>query len=318
MSFYDQFVGWVAEASWGASPVARTAFSRFNKGTFLRHQRPQEPATQVGFRDVQRHVKQLEFGEGKLMLPLAYGGALQTLWEHAFGAVSGAGTVASPFLFTLDQNPFTRASSPLSGLLLELHAALPDSGFESFLMRGARFTEWGCEFSPEEPVVFDGDVSGRNVEEGAKTASPTYPDLETDEVIAEQITVEIDDTVTAVNGCSFRVNNNLNTSRGKLDGTPYVTAALAAPGRRIVSGTISKDWDNRTLYGKFLSGATAKLEIICTGPNPKVMKFELPQLKLTGETPEADEGEYQEQNLPFTAEDDGSNGPLTLTDTQTA
>ncbi|MDX1388942.1 MAG: hypothetical protein R3344_07110, partial [Acidobacteriota bacterium] len=150
---YDVFAGWAEESVWG-TPVARTQFARAYEDAFLRHEVPQNPVTFLGSRDPEQVFSQIERGIGELHIPLVYDG-MGKLLKHCMGLVTDAGSGPYTHTHDLDDNPFTRAASPLVGLTAELHYGLPDSSLESFLLYGGRVRQFGSNMRINEEVKLD-------------------------------------------------------------------------------------------------------------------------------------------------------------------
>jgi len=300
---YGQYVGIGRETTWGTS-VARTQFARIFDGTVLDHEIQQVPRAQFRTRDPEGLFKTRELGRGTIKVPLAYNGCGKFL-EACFGKVVDAGAGPYTHTFTSDQTPYTRASSPLIGLTTELFLDLPDSSLGAMLMVGGRVASWGVEFRPDVEPMLDMAMVGKNVVQAAKTASPTFVS-DADLVHPAQVVVTLDGTTVTLDSCAFRVNNNLR-ERVPL-GTQFVDAALSQ-GKREVTGSFSRDWTTGTKQGKavwdaFLAGTNMALIITCTGPSSQSLTWELGTIRITGKAPVPVEGEFNRQEVEFTALDD--------------
>lgn len=305
----DKFIAIGEESTWGTS-VARTQFHLAGQGTRLMHQIPRSPTTIISHRDPDRHYDDVQSGDGKVMIPLSYDMGM-LIWEYCFGLQVDAGAGPYTHTFTLEQNPYTRAASPLIGLSLETNLELPDTNLEAMLGRGMRPNNFALDFQVGQETYLDVDVIGRNVEQAQKTTLGTLPDYDTYQVIPAQITCEIDDTVTEIESLALQCQQGLAVRRRL--GSAYTRAPLATAGtKRITTVTINKEWLDNTVYAKFLSGASAKLEVLGTYDANYSFVFTLPKCKITGESPEMVDGEEQPQILTLQAEYDATDSAMKL------
>ncbi|MCP3904787.1 MAG: hypothetical protein GY715_14260 [Planctomycetes bacterium] len=304
MSFYGHFLGFGVEVTPG-SAVARTLFSKAYPGTFLRQQIPREPATFLGARSPETMFDGPSSCVGKIITPWVYDGMAEFL-EHLFGKMVTAGAGPYTRTFTLDQRPFSRTSpTALTALSAELMLDIPQSGFESAIAAGMRCTEFGGEFRQGNEVRFDADFVGSSVVLGAKSTGETFPDLATEWLKPSQIAFTIDGAVLPVLGFTFRCNHNMNTEKANL-GQTGINSPTPAAGKQLVTGTIEIDWnalgtaaDSKTLYDKFVSGATATIICTSTGSGNRIGVFTFQNVQFTGQTPEPAEGGELPQKLPF-------------------
>lgn len=312
---YDNYAGWGEETVW-ATEVARTQFARVYEESSAAHEIPRRPVEFLAERDPDMRFDGIQRGVVSLALPMVYAG-LGKLLKHSFGVVVDAGVGPYTHTFTVDKTPYTRTSpAPLVGLSTELHMGMPDVGFESWTLEGGRVRNFSAAFAAGEETRFRAELVGKQVKQDAKTVSPTFPAYAAASsplVIPAQITIEFDDVgSTRVRGVEITVNNNLRDDDGFL-GSLYIDKPTVR-GRREITGTISKEWENKTLYDKFISGAVAKLEVICTGPGNFLHTWLLAQIRFTGETPGLAPTEAIDQNLPFTAYHDATNTAIKLTE----
>jgi len=310
---YDNFAGWGEETAW-ATEVARTQFARVYEDSSAAHEIPRNPVEFIGGRDPDTLFDGIQRGTMNINVPLVYDGVGVMLY-HAMGqkSVSGAGPYIH--IFSLDDLPYTRVTTPLVGLSAEIHAGLNDTALESWTLEGGRVRNFTFNFTSNEEVKASFDLVGKQVKQDAKTASPTFPAYAaatSDLVIPSQITVEFDDGAsTVVHSAEITVANNLRDDKAFL-GSQYI-GAPTPNGRREITGTLSKEWEDNTLYAAFLAGTVVKLEVICTGPGNLDYTFLLPQVRFTGGTPALVPTEEIDQELPFVAYEDATDGAFKIT-----
>lgn len=311
---YDVFAGWGIETVWG-TVVARTEFARPYDDTRLQHEKPQQPNTASGLRDAEFPFFQVERGMGTLVIPAVYAG-MERLIEHCMGA-SLVTTGVDPYTHTFDlhDKPYTRATTPLVGLSIEHHLDLPDTNLESMIMHGGRCKSFGMAIQANEEVKWTSEWVGEQVEQLQKTASPTFPDYQAASsplVNFNHVAVTLDAGGSQeISSFEFTVNNNLRDDRADLDGTAFIANPLARA-KREITGTMEKNWINKTAYDKFVAGTAASILATATGPGDFSMTVRLENVRYTGETPGATEGEEYDQTLPFVAYHDSTYGALQI------
>ena len=310
MPGYGQYLCWGQEAVWGTE-VARTKFAKVYEDTQLMHERPQQGHEWLGSRDPDFIFDQIQKGAGTIVIPLTYDAGIEQLLYHAMGVLVTTGADPYTHTFGLDNNPFTRAASPLVGLSMENHLALPDSGFESMLGVGGRVRSMSGSFVTNEELKLTLDMVFKRCDLEPVTPTPTYPvysGASSALVKFTQITVDIDTVTTPVYSCEFTMNNNLKDDNAEL-GSAYIRAPRAQ-GRREITGTLSKEWVDKTLYAKWIAGAPASILIVATGPGDFRSTWRFENVRFTGENPKNAETEEQENVLPFTAYEDSTYGAL--------
>lgn len=302
---FDIFAGWGEQSAYDTA-VGRTQFARVYDGTDANHKKPGEPHTYLSAADPETVHYKTEYGDFTLEPVVVYDG-LGKLLKHALGSVADAGSGPYTHTHSLADSP------PDHGLSVEVHKGL-SSGAESKLVTGGKITEFGIEASVGEEVKFTFSGVGRRVTLTAKTASPTFPDYDNDIIKVSQITVAIDGATTNVKSVSVQLNNNLQTDRGFL-GSQYIAEPKRA-GKREITGEIGKEWEDATLYNKFLSGSTATLLITCSGSGNNEMTIRCNEIRFLGDpSEELTESESIGQTLPFTAFKDATYGALQIVET---
>lgn len=302
---YDIYAGWAKQTTDYDTLEARAKFSRVYSDSDLMHERPSDPKTHVGNLDPDEQHYTLERGTGRLVLPAQYKDQ-HDLHEAALG------------IREADSPPNTRViklanSLPANGLSVELHKGFPDAGNEAKLMTGGKVSTFAIQAAIDEEIRYDYGLIGKKVDLGAKTVSPTFQDLDTRHLLAKQIAVQIDAASANVFSVEINLDNNLTDSRGFL-GSTYIAEPIRAPGKRTITGTISKEWTDKTLYDKFLSGASAELILTATGPSPFVAVWTVGKMIFTAPEEETVEVDQIPQSLPWRAVSDGDD-TLKLTET---
>lgn len=310
--FYDQYVAFGEETTWatGATP---NKFLRYHEGSFLEHVVQQDPHTPLAYADPERFFRKVEKGQGTLILPLSYEG-LEKFYKHALGAVVTTGT-STPYTHTFnlaDGPPFgVGAVTNAVGLTVNMNMALPDSSAEAMKLTGGMVSSAKFNFAVgEEPRVEFGLI-GQKVVQGAKTATPTYPDLDTYLVKPSQVTLTVDGSTTAgyeasASSVDFTLDNGLDDSAIAL-GSAYIAQPLRGSDFRSITGTIKRWWDtastptSKAVYDKFISGATGSLVITCTGPSGRLLTVTISKIVYTGQTPKPQKGGRLPYEIPFRA-----------------
>jgi hypothetical protein len=307
---YDAYIGFGVEADWG-DPLARTQFARVYEDSAPDHEAPISMVTTMGQRDSVNVFKTTEKGSINVVQPLLYDGMDLALY-YAMGSLATSGA-SDPYthLYTLGENVYTRGTAPLTGLTIEAHLGLSDSGFESYLLSGGRCRSMGMSIKVDEEIKVTTDWVGKQLTQVAKTVTPTYPVYDTETVHAREVVVALDEVDTPVYGIDFTISNNLRDDKALL-GSSYI-AEPRAIGKREISGTIELPYADKGLYDKFIAATSVKITVTCTGTGTRSTIIELPSVKLTGKTPGFEEGEEQDYSLPFTALYDAVNGALTIT-----
>ncbi|MEE8473566.1 MAG: phage tail tube protein [Dehalococcoidia bacterium] len=316
MPGYDQYLCWGIETVWGTE-VARTKFAKVYEDTQLMHERPQQGHEFLGNRDPDFIFDQIQKGTGNLVIPMTYDAGPEQLLQAAMGVLVTTGSGPYVHTFTLDNNPYTRAAAPLIGLSVENHLALPDASFESMLGVGGRVRSMSGSFVTNEELKLVLDMVFKRCDLEPVTGTPVFPaysGVASSLVKFTQITVDIDTVTTPVYSCEFSLNNNLKDDNAEL-GSAYIRAPRAQ-GRREITGSLSKEWVNKTLYDKWIAGAAASILVTAsgpalpTGPGNFVMTWRFENVRFTGENPKNAETEEQENVLPFTAYDDPTFGAM--------
>jgi len=317
---YEVFVGWGEETTWG-TPVARTLFSRTYGDMKIKHLNPSSPNAWLASRDAEVPIYvSPQKGEMTMPIPLVYAGD-EKLIEHMMGARRTT-TGAGPYVHTynIDDAPYTRSTSPLIGLTMEAHLALPDASLGSMLLYGGRCKSFGGTIAAGEEDKLLTEWVGQRVVQAAKTASPTFPAYGS--VASSPLVRPVQTVITmgptgspttqSIYGVEWNVNNNLRDDKHEL-GSAYISAPRAQ-GKREITGTLRKEWLSKTLYDAFVASPGTAYAIVATstGPGNFVLVRRWNNVRFTGETPDPREGEETDQVLPFTAYDDSTYGAFQI------
>ena len=314
---YEAYAGWGEESTW-ATEVARAQFARIHSASAMNHNIERPVFTHLQGRDPVSagRFTNVQSGSATLAVPLVYDGVGKLL-KHCFGDVTDSGapstyTHAHVTGHTVATSPYTRASSPLVGLSVEMHYAFPDTSVESRLLTGGRVTSFGFDYAQNQEDILTVELAGERVILEPKTTA-TYPDYSADLVLPSEVAVTIDAGTHIILGCTINVNNALDTERAPL-GSAYVAAAQPT-GKREVTGTLKVQYtatDGDALYDKFIAGTTAKLVVTSTGSGVNVMTTTIEDIRFTGMDVPMEEGELIDVDLPFVALYDGTNPIIKL------
>jgi len=310
---YGQFAGWGEEVApdWGVA-VARTQFAKLYSESESMHEKPMDPAAFLGNRDPDRPFFGPEFGRATLVVPLVYDGVGKLL-KHSLGVTVDAGSDPYTHTHSLDATPYTRASSPLVGLSVELNYELPDSSLEAFLLTGGRVLSLAGSFRAGEEVQLRCALQGKQVTQVQKSGAPTFPDLDTDWVIPQQVLVTIDAGAHDIYGFDWELNNGLREDKAFLGSQYRAPATVSA--KRQISGTIDKEWVSKALWDKMKAGTTGAILVTATGPGDYVMTWRYNNVRFGGFAPALQEGEDRQHQIPWTAYDDATYGAMQIVET---
>ena len=312
MGGYNQYACVGHEAVWGTE-VARDAFHKVFPDTLITPNKPREGVTFLGQRDEDSVHDGLESANMVLAIPFTYSaGGIELLLYYLLGQYATSGADPYTHVFSVDNNPYSRGTTPLIGLSMEANHELPETGFEAMLATGCRMRGGSMSIVAGEEIPINFDVIAKQAIAEPKTGTPTFPDYDgADLVKASQVTVEIGDAATTVYDVEFTIANSLREDKGVL-GAAFIGDPRAL-GRREITGVFNKEWADKTLFNQWLSGATAKLEVICTGPDDFLCTFLWPKVRYTGAPPAMAEAEEQESSVPGKAYYDASNSAMEIT-----
>lgn len=308
---YGIFAGWGEETTWGTA-VARTQFAKVYSESQAMHDKPMEPVAFLGNRDPDRPFFGPERGTAELVLPWVYTG-LGKLFKHALGITVDAG--AGPYTHThsLDAKPYTRTSSPLKGLTVELNGELPDAGpLEAWLLTGGRVLRMAGGVRAGEENRITVGLQGKEITQVIKSGSPTFPNLDTEWVIPQQVLLTIDGGAHDIYGFDWELNNGLREDKAFI-GSQFRSPAPVS-GKRSITGTIDKEWVSKALWDKMKAGTTAALLATATA-GARIQTIRLANVRFGAFMPPLQEGEDMQHQLPWTAFDDATYGAMQIIET---
>ncbi len=227
-------------------------------------------------------------------------GEFSTLLKHALGRAQTAGPSGSPeVVYTHDIFP----SGVLpEGLRVEVWR---DAG--CFTYNGMKVNQVTLNCAVGEPLSstfsFLGKEESTSASQTAATSISTLNPLTFDEGV-----LSVDGTEGDITSCSITINNNLAEDKGKL-GSKY-RAAIPRSGFRDVTGTLNMEFDDLTMYNKYVNGDEAFLSLQFTSDD--VIKgaasseyyrlfIDCPRIVFTGTTPTVTGPDIIYHDMPFTA-----------------
>jgi len=159
-------------------------------------------------------------------------------------------------------------------------------------------------FNAGEELILDLDVIGKEVTQVAKTASPTFPDYDANEMLWSQATLTVDGTAygAVCSGLTFNLGNNYE-KRHRL-GSVYTQAPLRR-GVSDLSGSLRIDWEAtpsaKTLWDRFKSNTPVAIVVTATHPSGYSFVKTLPRVFFNASDLTPDEGQLQSTEFPFEA-----------------
>jgi len=222
------------------------------------------------------------------------------LIKHALGRAETAGPSGSPsVIYTHDIYP---SGSLPEGLKFEVHR---DAG--TFRYKGMKVNSMTLNCAVGEPLTSTFSLIGYNEETTAnKTTADSISTL--NPLTFDEGTLYIDGTEQEVSGFSLTVANNLADDKGKL-GSKY-RAAVPRSGFRDVTGSLNLEFDDFTVYNKYVNGTESALSLkftsddIMTGGDastPYKMDIDCHRCVFTGTTPTVGGPDLIYHDMPFTA-----------------
>ena len=237
-----------------------------------------------------------ETTSGELNVEIQPTGPMGTLIKHALGRVVTAGPSGTDNYYV--HNIFPSGSLP-EGLRVQIDR---DSKF--FVYKGCKINELTLECAVGDPLTatfaFLGSDEALSAVGTAATSVSTLNPLTFDEGV-----FTMDGTSVEINSFSLTVNNNLKDDKGEL-GSRY-RVSIPRSGFRDVNGTLNMEFDDFTLYQKYVNGTEAAIALKFTADD-KIgsadtykLWIECPRIVFSGETPNVDGPDLVYHDMPFIA-----------------
>jgi len=219
-----------------------------------------------------------------------------TLLKHALGRVETAGPSGTDNYYVHDIYP---SGALPAGLRVQV-----DRDNKFFVYKGCKVNELSLECAVGDPLSatfsFLGHSENYSAVGTAATSVSTLNPITFDE---GQFT--IDGASQEVSGFSLTVANNLEEDKGQL-GSRF-RAAIPRSGFRDVTGSLNMEFDDFTMYSKYVAGTEAGIALKFTTDDTidetdnYALWIECPRVVFTGETPNIDGPELVYHDMPFTA-----------------
>jgi len=273
----QSYVGWAPETTWG-TPAARTKFGELVSESLQLRTNPTFPQSFRGL-SKRRVYEGKRFVEGDVTLELHYAG-FEQLFKQLFHTVS---PTTGPTAVTVYTHTFIPAIALLPGLSIEV-----ERDVQAFLYEGCKINQ--AKFAMEIDKMLTVTLSCVGDDETQVAAStPTYPAEAP--ILYTQAVVKLDTTAFDCVAFEFTINNNLFSDRRKL-GSKLIKE-LSRNGQMQVSGTVKIEFEDVTLYNKYVNRTDVKLNLILTGSaisgssasTNESLDFEFPRCVITGQTP---------------------------------
>ena len=219
--------------------------------------------------------------------------------KHTLGEVTTSGPVSTKYTHTFTWNDL---------LFVGLSIADNKAG-ATYAYHGIQIESLNLTGTIGGPLEFTCNVLGASEVVAATITAPALTLLSAHPyVLCQKITFELDDTAQAMTGFDITFANELEAAEDRSYALGSDARALLVKSGHSCTGTLRRrhdaDGTNISLfYTKFLSGATAKIEIILTHPTDTdyTAKINLGHVKFTGKTPNAADKGYIPEEIPFTA-----------------
>ncbi|WP_017974368.1 phage tail tube protein [Actinopolyspora halophila] len=230
------------------------------------------------------------------------------LFKHMLGQVATAqpDDVGAPSVYT---HTFTPGDFP-TGLTVQVGRTAVNGTTHAFSYLGCRVSEWELSAAVEDPVSLTLSLFGRDETTAESLVPVVYPAANRIYTFVHG-SLTVDGTPVDVKEFSLSGENGLDDERYFL-GSQLRKAPIQAE-LRTYEGEITTEFNDLTLYNKFVQGQEAALELTFDSGVNIESSYNF-QIKITcnvrfdGETPTVDGTEIIEQSLAFTCIDDGS-GP---------
>ena len=220
------------------------------------------------------------------------------LMKHALGRVETAGPSGSPAA-TYVHDIYPSGTLP-EGLKFEVSR---DAGV--FKYTGMKVNTMTLNCAVGEPLTSTFSLIGKEETTSAnKTTADSISTL--NPITFDEGSLYVDGTAQEVSGFSLTIANNLAEDKGEL-GSKF-RAAIPRSGFRDVTGSLNMEFDNFTMYNKYVNGTTAALALhftsddtISTGSDVYKINIDCPRCVFTGTTPVVGGPELIYHDLPFLA-----------------
>lgn len=300
---HNAAMGFGEESTYGTL-VARTGFAEFITES-MKKNIPTSPAPSTRGRSERRRIDGLIGIAGSIELEPAYAGH-EVLFKHALGSVVGSvhpdGTGSTGF-----RNVFSLTDDPPVGLSVEINRGDSASG-QTANYEGCKIMSLSFSYVANDSPRMTLELAGQDETFDDETTI-VYPDL-SGILLPKGVdfTLEIDDVVQIVTSAEWTITLGLNAAKGVLGAN--VIPKLLVNERRIIEGTFVVDWQDKTLYEKFVNRTATKIEMILTGAdmgsdatpdNPLRIYTLFPRAIFSGETPNVGDAGLVMQTLPFFA-----------------
>lgn len=226
-------------------------------------------------------------------------GDFGTLLKHALGRVATAGPSGTPEVVYVHEI-FPSGTLP-EGLRVEVDR---DAG--NFVYDGMKVNNVTLNCAVGEPLSVTFSMLGRSeTTGGAKTAGASISTL--NPLTFDEGALTVDGTSQEVSGFTMSINNNLKEDKGAL-GSKY-RVALPKGGFRDVTGSLNMEFDDLTMYNKYVNGTESALALkftsddVITGASSETyeLHIECPRVIFTGTTPTVSGPDLIYHDMPFTA-----------------
>jgi len=236
---------------------------------------------------------------GDISAELQPTGEFGTLIKHALGRVATAGPSGTPDVVYV-HDIFPSGTLP-EGLRVEV-----DREAGNFVYDGMKINSMTLNCAVGEPLSVTYSLLGRSeTTGGTKTSDASISTL--NPLTFDEGALTVDGTSQEVSGFTLTINNNLKEDKGAL-GSKY-RVALPKSGFRDVTGSLNMEFDDMTMYNKYVNGTESALALkftsddVITGAASETyeLHIECPRVVFTGTTPTVSGPDLIYFDMPFTA-----------------
>lgn len=246
---------------------------------------------------IQRRVVATYGGSGQVTFDLTDVGL--DLWlGHATGDVAGAGTyvLADPLGYSFS----TTLSVPLF-----------DGTLDNKKLSGCKISDWTLSVPNGGIATMQATIDAAKFERGTVTATPSYTaGANLFQFAGASIKIG-GSTVAYVSDFALTVSNTLKTDRYTLGGAGAKLEQIVN-GFRSVTGTLNAEFIDTTVTAAILADTDSEIELTLVAGTTTIT-VALPSLKWDGDVPQVGGPEAVMQTMNFTAYDNGTDEPLTIT-----
>lgn len=277
------------ETTWGTPVVPDRAVEFVSENIKAEHNRITSNALRA--RRVRHSDQWVEGGKrvaGGVTLEVRDAG-FGLLFKHALGSVATAG--AGPYTHT-----FTPGDLP-EGLTVQVGRPFRGGTVQPFTYAGCKIDEWTLSAAVGEVLQLELTLVGEDEDTATALETPAYPTGDLLSFIHGTIT--IGGTTVPLKEFELTGSNNLRGEEWRMRGSETIIEPDEGGGHRDYEGNILADFDDLTLYNRFVNGTEAAIVATFADASGTHSLEITVNARFDGETPEVSGPEALEQPQPF-------------------